>query len=252
MPGACPRAGAGRLLALAAALALLLSLGADARGADPTALRETAEWGRLVTLWHTLLDHSSNRILSRARFAELAKDMERAEDDISALVAREALSAETGATLRWVLHRRYQYLSDQHYSLRSRVFMEEGEAAAVAAGWLIEHHLEAMRVMGSEGRGRSELAYQLGFLHHLGKFEEEVERRRQKLEREESEGGRVDWQAFDNECHRRRNLLLRAYRTQRLPRVRSVEDVLPHLIALTTTQPPGPPEPEGGAGAADG
>jgi len=71
----------------------------------------------------------------------------------------------------------------------------------------------------------------------LEEFEVEVEQRRENLKGKEKAGEKVDWQAFENDCEKRRNLLLAAYRQRRLPRVRAVQSLLPYLVALTTSQP---------------
>ncbi|GAF82489.1 unnamed protein product, partial [marine sediment metagenome] len=83
----------------------------------------------------------------------------------------------------------------------------------------------------------SSLAHHFSFLHHLDKLEAEAGRRRADLKAKEDEGESVDWPAFDTDYYRRRNLLLDANRERRIPRVRSVQDLLPYLLALTESQP---------------
>jgi hypothetical protein len=73
----------------------------------------------------------------------------------------------------------------------------------------------------------------LTFLHHLDRFEAEVDRRGRALKEREDAGEAVNWDAFTLECHRRRTALLEAYRQKKLRRPREVERLMPYVMALT-------------------
>lgn len=208
-------------------------------------MAETLEWQRLVTLWHALLDHSSDAVYSPPLFRGLVEDLDRADEDLKGLADRDLLPVQSAADLRWVLHGRYQYIKDYHYAKHSRVSLSASEASRAAAWWIIELQLSLLRDGPADSdlaeAARSNIAYQLTFLHHLEQFEAEVARRRKRLTNDEKGGKSVDWDAFDADCQRRRNLLLDAYRQRKLPSVRSKEALLPYMLALTSAPPASSP-----------
>ena len=224
---------------------LSLGGGRAAAGPDMAGLQRTGEWNRLAVLWHTMIDHSSNKTFSRERFESLAKDMDVADADISALEKQGLLPRDVAADLRRLFHARYEYIDKYHYITSSNVFMTSSESAASTSHWLTEHNLYVIRATaatpGADPRlveaAESSTAYELAFQHHLDKFEAEVQQRREALNRQEREGKRVDWQAFDNDCERRRNLLFDAYRDRRIPIPRSVRALMPYVLALTRARP---------------
>jgi len=221
-------------------LLLLLALGVSAR-ADVGQAAETAEWQRLLTLWHAVLDHSCNAVYSPTLFQKLAADLDKAEEDLRVLADQGLLSAGVAVDLRSLFHGRYEYLKDYHYAKHSRVRLSASAASRCAAWWIIELQLALLRD-GSADRdlveaAKSNIGYQLTFLHYLEKFESEVARRRKQFMDGEKEGKSVDWNAFEADCQRRRNSLLDAYRQRKLPRARSKDALLPYIFALTTTRP---------------
>ncbi len=238
--GSIPR---GAAAALSCVIALALCVASSPADASVGAIAEAVEWQRLVNLWHALIDHSSNLVYSPSRLRELVKDVDAAEGDLSALSESGLLRAGISDGLRWVFHTRYQYLDERHYANQAHIAITEAEAARNAAHWVIELQLSMLRRVGAGGgRGKlveaatANIAYELTFLHHSDKFEAEVDRRGSELRRREEGGETVDWDRFRFDCQRRRNALLKAYRSRRLPRVRAVEALLPYVIALTDGQ----------------
>lgn len=227
-------------------IAIACSRPAAARGLGPVS--DTPEWQRLVTLWHALIDHSSDLIYSRERLDELVADLDRADADLSALAERHLLSAQFADDLRHIIHARYQYIRDHYYTTQSEIWIDEVERARGAADWIVELQLSVLRTayLNPEQSGRlisaaeSNLSHELTFLHHLDKFEAEVKRRRANFKAREDEGETVDWQTFETDCTRRYGLLLEAYRNHRIPRAPSVQDLLPYLQDLTRSRPPLP------------
>jgi hypothetical protein len=206
---------------------------------------ECPERHRLVDLWHAMLDHSSDFIYNHTLFLELGKDLTQADSDIGALVERGAFSKPIADDLRGLFHSRYDYIEEYHYTDQARFLLTAAQSARITAQWLVELQLDVIRRARAmpepderlAAAAESNLAYELTFLQHLDKFEGQADQRRDKLKAGEESGEEVDWQAFENDCQRRRNLLLEAYRQRRLPRVRSVERLMPYLVALTTSQP---------------
>lgn len=217
-------------------------------------LEYTPEWRRLVALWHVLLDHSSNAIYSPARLQSLAPEMERMEADLGKLAAEKRLAPAIADGLRGIFRDRHQYLEQRHYSTEPQVSLSATEAAAATAQWVIELELEMVRRSSPPPESaRRELAassrvieYELAFLRALREFEAETERRRQALADREATGEEVDWKTFENECQRRRNLLLDAYHKRRLRPGRAVRELVPYMLMLTTARPPAPAEGEAG------
>jgi hypothetical protein len=190
-----------------------------------------------------VLDHSSNWIYDPDSLRELVTDLDSADADLLALSDRRLLRAEVADGLRWLLHSRYEHVRQRHYATRARVVLTETESSRSAAHWIIELQLSLLRRIGTEEDSRrlaeaakSNITYQLTFLHHSDEFEAGANRRGVEMKRSEEAGATVDWEAFQLDCQRRRNLLLEAYRDRRLPRVRDVDALLPYVIALTSGQ----------------
>jgi hypothetical protein len=208
-------------------------------------LADAPEWQRLVTLWHALLDHSSDLIYNRPRFDELVKDLDQADADLTALAQRNLLPRRVADDLRRFLHDRYAYIRGHTYTTLSYVQMTTVESARSAASWIVELQLCVLRTAYLDpdakrdliAAAETNLAYELTFLYHLDRFEAEGARRRLALKTKEDQGGAVDWPAFDADYQRRCNLLLEDYRTRRLPRARPVGDLLPFVGALTRSRP---------------
>ena len=236
---------AARLLGLAACcIAVLLAvLPRRSAAADLGAAMQAPEWQRLVNLWHAMLDHSSDLIYSPDLFQELVKDIDRADGDVASLGKSGLMPASVTADLRSLFHARYEHLKERHYTNQARVTLTAAEASRSAAHWVVENQLSVLRRAAEDDgeprlveAARSNITYQLTFLHHLNEFEAEADRRRRNLKAKEEAGETVGWEGFDSDCERRRNLLLEAYRQRRLPRVRSVEALAPYVFALTTCQ----------------
>jgi hypothetical protein len=229
-----------RLAAVACCLALSLSSASAA-----LRVSESDEWQRLVKLWHAMLDHSSGAVYSRVLFRDLVQNLETADADLTALRERGLLSDAAANGLRGLLHCRYEYIDTYNYSVGSHLTQTDAEAAANAARWLIERQLALIRSADTLVSGlpdavaasKAGIAYELTFLHHLENFEAEVQRRRRALEKKAEADEEVDWQAFQNDCHRRRNLLVDAYRKRRLRVARSVRELLPYVFSLTEARP---------------
>jgi hypothetical protein len=235
------------LLFLAACCLFILLAGASHSSSvrDLGPLADAPEWQRLVTLWHALLDHSSDVIYSRPRFDELVKDLDHSDSDLTALADRDLLPRQAADGLRRLVHARYAYIADHTYTTRYQVQMTGLQSARSAASWVLELQLSVLRSAYPDpdanrdliAAAESNLTYELTFLHHLDAFEAEGARRRLALKTKEDQGQTVDWPAFDADYHRRCNLLLEAYRARRLPRARAVGDLLPFLRSLTRSRP---------------
>ncbi len=213
------------------------------------ALEKAPEWQQLAALWQAMLDHSSNVIYSPERFQELAKDMDAVETQAAALVKRGLLPAGAAPDLTRLFHDRYEYLRTRHYTTDSHVGLTAGEAAAVTSQWIIELQLAGARQVNPDpredraalSRAEASIVYELGFLTAYQKLESEAQTRRKELLDEQAAGKEVDLKALDNDCERRRNLLLEAYRGRSLRAPRSVRSLMPYLTSLTRLRPPSPP-----------
>ena len=233
------------LLVLCAAFALCGASPPASATRDVEQAARTAEWGRLVNLWHALTDHSADLVYSRPLFDDLVKHMDKADSDLTGLAERGIIPGAAAEGLRRLFHSRYQYIAEHHYTEEATVSVTESEGARGAASWIVELQLSVLRRAQSRSEenrefiegAESSAAYELTFIHHLDKFEAKAERRRADLKAREDAGEEVDLEAFDNDCNRRRRLLLEAYRARRLPRVRAVDDLLPYLFALTRARP---------------
>ncbi len=245
---ACRRSGAvaAAVVWLAACLLILAPAPPPSLAAEAVCeeLLETEEGRRLVGLWQDMLDHSSDLIYSPSLFQALADDLEAARADLVSLYERRVLGDERAECLGRLFSMRYAYIRDWHYSKRSVVRLSGGEATRKAALWVIELELSVLR-RPPKSKAEEELArsalrnigYELMFIHHLDKFELEADRRRIALKDREDAGEEVDLEAFEAEYLARRSLLLQAYRHRRLPSVRSVDEILPYVAALTRAEP---------------
>ena len=245
----CASAPVGRIAFAVAAGCLLLALAASAsRGLaarPPQPPGATEEWPRLAHLWQVMLDHSSNVIANAGLCRELAKDVDTADTDLTTLAQRGELNKGIAENLRKLIHMRYRYLTECHYTQRSVVKVSAAEASVTAAQWVIEMQLALLRHLPTtkaEGElaaaATSNLAYQLAFLYHAYQFEEEADRRRLKLREQEKAGEKVDWDAFDVDYQKRRNRLVEAHRRRDLPRVRAVDELVPYIVSLTRLESP--------------
>ncbi len=239
-----PRSRTSRLALLLCCL--LLPVGASvaraARGMQ--AVTGTSEWDRVATLWQTLIAHSSNEIYNASIFQSLAADMYSADSDLSALAGRGALQKPMADYLAHVLHMRYQYLAEITYTTRATSQESEAEASRHAALWVVEHQLSVLRrplLLRADEElaeaAKSNLAYQLTYLYHVEKLDDEIEQQRRAMKRREEAKEKVDWKAFDAEVVRRQDSLLDAYRQRKLRRVALVNQATPYMVSLTAHEP---------------
>ena len=233
------------VLTVAFLLALAAAAGPALAARQPQPPVATQEWQRLVHLWQAMLDHSSDVVSSVALCRELAKDVDTADADLTALAQRGALSKSVAESLRTLVHMRYRYLTECHYTRRAVIRVSAAEASVTAAQWVVEMQLAILRrppvseaEEGLAAAAESNLTSQLTFLYHAFAFEEEADRRRLKLREREKAGEKVDWEAFDTECQKRRNRLLEAHGRRDLSRVRAVGEVIPYVVSLTRQEPP--------------
>jgi hypothetical protein len=216
---------------------------------DFARLQDTPEWDRLTHLWQKLLDHSQ-QLLSRAdEFAAMAKDVATSEADLLSLARktpdRPALIQEEVANeLAAVTRGRYQYISTSQYATTGQVRIDALDAAVGASQWMVELQLSVLRRQSANtptaqtdpklaAAAKSNLEFELTFLHHYRQFQAELLRRHTALTETEQQGGKVDWKAFDSDCALKREALLRAYQRKDLPAIRSVRAIMPYILALT-------------------
>ena len=240
-----PRVANARLCRVAASLALLALITASTV-ADVAAPRDTPEWPRLARLWHTMLDHSSDRIFGPNTFSELSASLAEADADIGALWGRGLLSKELAPRLRWLFHLRYQYIDQHHYPKQAHSSVTGLESAYVTAHWRVERDFNSLRAPrslppDSADQARRDLAYQLSFIHDYEEFETETAARRLALQGRAEQDETVDWASFDSECQRRRNLLLEAYHGGRIRTADVIARLLPYALALNESALPTPP-----------
>jgi len=236
---------------LLASLLLWLASTSSASGlaARKPTLERTPEWGRLVILWHTMLDHSAEVIYSAARLRELAGQMDQMDADAAGLVKLGLLAVPVAANLSRLFHDRYEYIATRHYTTESQVKLTGLEAAAATAHWIVELQFAVLR-RGLRADGapvdaaaiESTISYELSFLREYDRFEAEGESRRQALLEQQAAGKEVDLKAFEDECERRRLRLLEAYHNRSIRPSRSVKALLPYLVALTRCRPASPLE----------
>jgi hypothetical protein len=226
----------------------LLAAAAVGHASGARSLAGSEQWGRLVALWHTMLDHSSETIYSRVRFQELVKDMDVMDSDLSELAKLGLLREGVAADLRRLFHARYEYILTRHYTTESHLRTTEEEAAAATARWVIELQLAGLRAVpagGKESRGmiagaESSIAYELSFLYQYDKLEASMSKRRQELEAKKAPGQELDMQPFENDCIRRRLLLLDAYGAHRIRVAAPVKALMPYVVSLTRARPSPP------------
>lgn len=225
---------------------VLLALTTSSAVADVAAPRDTPEWPRLVRLWHAMLDHSSNRIISPKGFAELSPSLVKADADIGALWERGLLSKEMAPRLRWLFHLRYDYIDQHHYPKQAHTSVTDVQSAYMTALWLAERDFNSLRSPripppDSAERIRADLAYQLSFIYEYEEFEADTEVRRLALQRRAEQEETVDWESFESECQRRRNLLLATYHLGRIRTANVIARLLPYALALNESTVPTPP-----------
>lgn len=228
---------------LLVAVCIVLVGGARADDRDVTFV-ETQEGRRLVVLWHAMLDHSGDAVYSPELFRELGASFEVADADFAALAERGVLSQPRSEQLRALFHTRYRYIQECHYSNRSTIRVTGVAASRTTAQWVVELQLSILRRQPTSKADEylaeaamGNLAYELTFLHHLDAFEEESDRRRMALMDKQTAGEDVDLEGFEKEYQYRRSRLLEAYRNKRLPKVASVNELVPYIVALTRARP---------------
>jgi hypothetical protein len=239
---------------IAAALTVLcaLVLAAPAIAGRPSVrpqLESAPEWLRLAALWQTMLDHSSDVVYSPTRFRELAKDIDAIDVDLAALVKRGLLPRPISSGLARLFHARYSYLLEHHYTEESDITVTDIEAAVVTAQWVVELQLAAIRQAsrGQEAERKTiagaedTIVWELSFLQEYEAFKGEAEKRRQALADRQAAGENVDFRPFESERIRRSLNLLDAYRSRRIPISRSVRELMPYLVSLTTLTGPTTP-----------
>jgi hypothetical protein len=228
---------------VSALLLLLLSLPALAK--DKPSLADTQEWTHLASVWHLMIDHSAVVIYSPERFKEMAPEMERAEVELTSLVTRGLLSAETGQGLREVFEARYEYIQDHCYPTSRELEHSELTAAEVASHWVTEMQLSTLRDAYRSGEPDRKtldliagvLSRELTFQRQVAALEADQARERQTLTEKDARKEAVDWNKFEIESTRRRALLIESYHGRNLPRDRAIQRLVPSLMDLTKTQP---------------
>ncbi len=239
---------------IAAALTLLCALvlaapASAGRAAVRPKIESAPEWLRLSALWQTMLDHSSDVVYSPTRFRELAKDIDAIDVDLAALVKRGLLPGSISTGLARLFHARYSYLLEHHYTEESNITVTDIESAAQTSQWVVELQLAAIR---RASRGQEEerktiagaqdsVAWELSFLQEYDAFQSEAEKRRQALADRQAAGENVDFRPFESDRIRRSLYLLDAYRSRRIPISRSVREMMPYLVSLTTLTGPTTP-----------
>jgi hypothetical protein len=205
---------------------------------------ESEEGGRLASFWQTMTDHSSGAVYAPDQFQTMAGGLDEVDKDLKALRQRGAIPAGAAEQLRAVFHARYGYIRESQYSARSAIHASGAEAARSAARWVIEFQLDVLRKPSTckaeetlHQMALSNVGYQLTFLSHLDAFEAEADRRRMALRERQDHGETVDMAAFEAECEMKRIALLDAYRDKKLPKAKSVEQVLPYVLALARAKP---------------
>lgn len=230
----------GRSLAPAISCALLL-LARPAFAEETPAYQNTVEWGRLVRLWHELLDHSSGQTYRPERFGETAPDRESIDADLASLVSQKLLPADVGEGLRRVFHARYQYVKERCYPTSARTQETSTEALRGASSWVVEMQLSLLRQQSWSGRLdpklskaiQTNLTNELSFQFRLADLESELTRRREELAKQEQ----ADWDKFNRAAAKQYAELAQAYQNRRLPRDRAVSRLVPYLVALTQATP---------------
>jgi hypothetical protein len=227
------------------ALALLL-LSLPACAGEAPAMQNTVEWGRLVSFWHLMLDHSSGAVYSPERFHEAAPKLDTAESDITSLVVKKLLPQDTGEALRGVFRDRYQYLEERCYPSTGHVSQSSTEAVTSASHWVVEMQLTLLRRQSRAGKSdrklrdaiQANLTTELAFQQAAAKLKRQETQEREALSKKEAEKERVDWSQFDARCAQRGQSLLVAYGKRQPPRDRIVPRLVGLLVDLTEAQPP--------------
>lgn len=234
-----------RLLTLSALLFLSSRVWA---ANDKPALQDTVAWGRIVTVWHIMIDHSSGAIFSSERLQAILPQLDQAEAAITELVSQQLLPQEVGEELRRVLHSRRQYIQGRCYPTSARSDLTQAEATRSASHWVMEMQYSLLRQQSPSiqldpklrDAIRANLERELSFQRQLADLEAKQEQRRQALTQEQEEREtRVDWNQFEEKCAREWRSLFAAYQERRVPVDRATRRLVPYLMDLTTSQPPG-------------
>jgi hypothetical protein len=220
-------------------------------------LDPTTQWRHLVVLWQAMLDHADRTVYNPEAFRALSADLQAGSKDLAALAKAGLLSAEIAGDLDSLFQDRYAYLASQHYTAERNISLGPEEAATSAARWVVEMELSLLRRSAQEPEtdpklaeaAASNLTFELTFLYHCRRFEEEAQRRRRDLQTQQASGKQVDWPSFDGDYQRRLQSLLEAYRRRSLSPAKPVQRMMPYVLALTETRPEkGTPEAEPSAG----
>ena len=211
---------------------------------EKISIQNTVEWNHLVSLWHVMLDHSSNVIYSPERFKEVAPLLERADTDITALITKGVVTKDTGESLRWIFHTRHDYIKDQIYGVTATRQQDNLQAAASASQWTVEMQLDVLRQLYRSDTPdkklleavRSNLTLELTFQRRLTIVQGTVAQTEtaSSEDTKQSDAAQVK-QAQD--AHKQRQSLMQAYEKRKLPRDRAVQDLLPYIFELTKAQP---------------
>lgn len=225
--------------------ALCLGCPSAAGAAEKISYQDTAEWGRLVRLWQTLLDHSSGAIYSAERFKDLASALECADADLDSLAGKKLLAREQVDGLRRTFHSRYGYVKDQCYGAGRARRLDALESAGSASQWITEMQLDLLRQSSKAGTLdrklsdaiRTNLVTECTFQRSLEVVQADLAARQQALKPEEQGPDSAARARFEQDSRQRRRRLLEAYEDRRLPRDREIERLVPYLMELTKAQP---------------
>lgn len=239
---------------LCCALSLLVGQGlASAKRTPP--LETLPEWVHLSVVWNTLTDHSSGLMFSEQRLHELVPEIDRAEADLAALVAQNALPADTAAVLRTVLQERYHYVEQHCYGPSQRIELTRLEGVEAASRWMVEMQLDLLRQPSTAGSltaavPRSDrklqqaiqtsLTNELSFLWQCRSARDDLARQRKELADEEAQGRKVDRSRPDVAWVHRQQALVETYQQHRVRADRAIERLVPYLLRLTLTPAPAP------------
>jgi len=227
------------------ALALVL-LSLPACAGEAPAMQNTVEWGRLVSFWHLMLDHSSGAVYSPERFREAAPKLNAAESDITSLVVKKLLPQDLGEPLRRVFRERCEYLQERCYPPTGHVSQSSTEAVISASHWVVEMQLTLLRRQSRAGKSdrklldalQANLTTELAFQQSATDLTRQDTQEREALTKKEAEKEKIDWSQFDTRCAQRWQSLLVAYGKRHPPRDRTVPRLVSLLLGLTEAQPP--------------
>ncbi len=229
------------------ALALvLLAVTAGLADKNTPAMQNTVEWGRLVSFWHLLLDHSSGTVYSPERFTDAAPKLDTAESDINSLVVKKLLPQDLGEPLRRVFRARYEYLQERCYPSTGHVSQSSTEAVESASHWVVEMQFTLLRRQTRAGKSdrklleaiQANLTTELAFQQAAADLKRQDTQEREALTKKEAEKEKVDWSQFDARCAKRWQSLLAAYGKRQPPRDRALPRLVGLVMDLTDAQPP--------------